>query len=316
MNTTDTRELQYPERTRFFNGQLLSANDLMTEQNYVRYNLHLLNRMYRPGVIMLDGREDGLEVHWDTPQRVLVRPGAAIDPHGRLLVNPHETPVSIEGFHNTTITIAIRYREHGTGPAEYGPRADMTRMLEQPEIVAFPKHKGAAEDVVVLASMRIGATGVLEHFADERPFARLYIEERRPPPTVHGVVRGWMRLPFLPTPFAGGVKQRGDFKLLGSRAVAPAEGADGCMAIPVPPGATRIRQLRISGTSTGIVRVRLECISANLAVNKVLDTTLQPLANAQAPFSVDHHLGEDDALMLIVQTNAAAEIFFVAVEFS
>ena len=95
MATAQTTELQLKRRTRFFNGQLLDERDLTTEQAYHRTSLQLHSRMFRPGVVALDGRDDSLQViETGGVPAVRVLPGVAIDTLGRQLVNP--SPVSVD----------------------------------------------------------------------------------------------------------------------------------------------------------------------------------------------------------------------------
>jgi hypothetical protein len=305
MATAQTAALELKRRTRFFNGQLLDELDLKTEQEYHRTSLRLHSRMFRPGVVALDGRDDSLMVEEKGGSvAVRVKPGVAIDPLGRQLVNPSEVSVELAGSAGKAVLITIAYEEQDEQSADYGPRIEKTRTVEEPQIKVIPESDGLPSNQILLARVVVDAKGKIKQCADERQYARLYRSE----------ASGWMRLPFLPTPFAGGEKKQ-DFTLFGTRAESPAQGADGCMAIPVPPGAAQIRQLKIGGESGKAVKLKLYCVSANGAETLALEREILILTGDSPPFEVSHRLGDDDALLLIVQAEGEARIHFVGVEF-
>jgi hypothetical protein len=125
----------------------------------------------------------------------------------------------------------------------------------------------------------------------------------------------WVRLPFLP-------KQLGTAPTFnqGPTHSDSAGAARGVMAIPVPPGATRVTRLRIAGTeNAGSITIRLWRAKINSA-----DSLIPPPQNtfSGAPFNqlftVSNGLldRESEGLALEVEATARSDIFFVAAEFT
>jgi hypothetical protein len=79
------------ERNRYFFGKLMDVGQFRKEQDYFRSRQAILNRL-----VLGSGIVDGLDVvaDPDTPGRVIVGPGLAIDPEGRMIVVP--APVSLD----------------------------------------------------------------------------------------------------------------------------------------------------------------------------------------------------------------------------
>lgn len=96
-------------RVNYFTGRLLSAEDFILEQDYVREKLRRHNRsLHQPGVV------DGLEVSLETPD-VRVAPGLALDAMGNEICVPVAQsaplpPVAREVY------LVLRYQEIGIYP--------------------------------------------------------------------------------------------------------------------------------------------------------------------------------------------------------
>lgn len=301
--------LQRPERPRYFNGQFLTEKEFNTEQDYHRRSLQLHNRMFRPGVVAIDGNDESLQVIPIGQHDVRIQYGVALDHLGRHLVCPEDIYLDLKTapgpWPDQTVVIAISYQEEDTTRADYGTKTEMTRRIEAPLIEVIPKSGGVKAHALVLAEITLDDQGHIQNWTDQRQFARLYITS----------AGGWMRLPFLPRSFAGGSAERADFILFGSYAQSPAEGADGCIEIPVPPGVTRIQQLRIGGNSAASIIMTLECVGADGSVNSYLDGEEISSLEVSRDFTVNKSLNDDDALVLIVQATGESRLYFVAVEF-
>ena len=97
-------QLRQFERSRFFAGQLLTADDLQREQDYHRDKARLHNRfLHGWGVV------DGLRVSVDQGA-VVVAPGLALDCAGNELILPTEERVSLSGLTGRKY-VTIRYVE-------------------------------------------------------------------------------------------------------------------------------------------------------------------------------------------------------------
>jgi hypothetical protein len=69
-------------RVRYFAGQLLDADDLQAEQDYVVARLNRRNRLLH-GAGIVSGLDVALEAGAGDPAEVVVAPGLAFDPAGR-----------------------------------------------------------------------------------------------------------------------------------------------------------------------------------------------------------------------------------------
>ncbi|MDQ3806448.1 MAG: hypothetical protein M3416_21780, partial [Acidobacteriota bacterium] len=96
MTTTETTngafELKAFDRNRYFYGKLMTARDFAQEQAYFNSKRWLINRLlFGSGVVC------GLDVSGGgpAPQPLVVKPGVAIDAHGREIIVAAETKVKI-----------------------------------------------------------------------------------------------------------------------------------------------------------------------------------------------------------------------------
>ena len=97
-------QLRQFERSRFFTGQVLTADDLQREQDYHRDKARLHNRfLHGWGVVA------GLTVSLDQGV-VVVAPGLALDCAGNELILPTEERVSLSGLTGRQY-VTIRYVE-------------------------------------------------------------------------------------------------------------------------------------------------------------------------------------------------------------
>lgn len=306
MTASKPASLAKRKHPRYYNGRFLTEKDFIDEHTYHRISTQLVNRMFRAGVVAIDGDEDSLRVDVNPKKRseITISGGMALDYQGRQLVVPTARSLDLSQWHNMAVLVAISYAEQTEEHATTEPRTEQITWVEDPEIKAFPESAGLEEEQVVLALLRMNEKGEIFGTPEDR---RQFIRPHR------STDSGWVRLPFIPKPFHGG-NHSSDFELLGTRARSPKGGADGCQEIPIPAGADEINLFRISGTSSSEVRIRLECVSANMSVNTLLEEKIQIMAGDRI-FDVGHSLGADDALVLIVEAAGESEIFFVAAEF-
>jgi hypothetical protein len=125
------------ERTRFFFGKLLTAEDLEREQRYHIEKRWLLNRMlHGPGVV------SGLEVTPRGGSGVRVAPGLALDAHGRELLLCRAKIVAVPP--RGRFSICLRYAEIETSSGT---------IRETFELTASPTGREPPE-AVVLARLR------------------------------------------------------------------------------------------------------------------------------------------------------------------
>jgi hypothetical protein len=114
------------ERLRFFQGQLLSAQDFQTEQQYHMEKRRLHNRMLHGF-----GVADGLAVAMDgSGTAVLISPGLALDPRGNEILV--ESPVRIDlGVSTSDVCfVVIEFTETASDPVPGPNGAEFSRVKE------------------------------------------------------------------------------------------------------------------------------------------------------------------------------------------
>jgi hypothetical protein len=136
--------------------------------------------------------------------------------------------------------------------------------------------------------------------------------------------RGWLRLPFKPVNHRPkGYRPRpdeGEFMMDIAFAHCDARGARGSMAIPVPPGATWVREFRIAGTTRGRkIKIQLYRTGWNPRDRKGEFTEIvnEEFIHAEfdRTFPAERELDEFHALSLAVHSEGEAEIWLVAARF-
>ena len=105
------------ERPHFFNGKLLTADDLQREQDYFRGKSGLHNRFLHGWGIVV-----GLGVTVDQETTVVVSPGLALDCAGNELVLPEPERIALSGLtgrHYVTIQfLEVPVGQHPSLPSE------------------------------------------------------------------------------------------------------------------------------------------------------------------------------------------------------
>jgi hypothetical protein len=137
--------------------------------------------------------------------------------------------------------------------------------------------------------------------------------------------RGWVRLPFKPLRLrpkgrAWGPEGESEFSVDVAFAHSDGRGARGTMAIPVPAGATWIREFRIAGTSRGRkIRVQLLRTGWNIRDRKgesteILNEELN-FAIFDNAFPVERELDEYHSISVSVIAEGESEVWLVAARF-
>ena len=136
--------------------------------------------------------------------------------------------------------------------------------------------------------------------------------------------RGWVRLPFKPSKYKPkgmqwGPEAEGEFSVDVAYAHSDNRGARGTMAIPVPAGATRIREFRIAGTARRKVRVQLVRTGWNIRDRKGEATEIlsEEIIHGifDGSFKAERELDEFHSITVAVAAEGESEIWLVAARF-
>ncbi len=106
---TDRPVAQF-EKNRFFQGKLMTARDMETEQAYHAERLHLMNR-FATGSGILYGAEVSAVEEDETELRVTIEPGVILDAYGRPLVIEHSTTRTLALPSEDVIYLFVRFDE-------------------------------------------------------------------------------------------------------------------------------------------------------------------------------------------------------------
>ncbi|MFZ0771193.1 MAG: hypothetical protein WCA49_08060 [Candidatus Sulfotelmatobacter sp.] len=308
------------KRLNYFTHQFLREQDFQAEQAY-----HVALRRQHNRLLHGWGVVEGFDVRKKSEREIVIDPGIAIDNLGREIVLA--TPV-VRDFSNfersshgyATIAYAETWDEadhHSAGGVD-----GYTRVTESPE-VSEKKHEPAKDgSVITLARVHLNENGNIH---------RIEKEVRTTLGTKSSAV-GWMRLPFKPVRLE--VLRIGE-KLVPAKQWEPGieftvdvasayceKSARGSMAIPVPPGAAKVKAFRICGTTRGKVELELVRTGWNVDENKgghkvLLKRTVErewfdehvPLEEELQP------LNEFHSLAVSVIADGKTEIWLVAVRY-
>lgn len=308
------------KRLNYFTHQFLREQDFQAEQAY-----HVAMRRQHNRLLHGWGVVEGFDVRKKSEREVSVEPGIAIDNLGREIVLA--TPVvrdfsSFERSSHAYLTVAYAEAWDEADRHSAGGVEGYTRVTESPE-VSEKKHEPAKDgSVITLARVHLNENGNIH---------RIEKEVRTALDTKSSAV-GWMRLPFKPSRLE--VLRIGE-KLVPAKQweagieftvdVASAyceRSARGTMAIPVPPGASKVKAFRICGTTRGKVELELVRTGWNVDENKgghkvLLKRTVErewfdehvPLEEELQP------LNEFHSLAVSVLADGKTEIWLVAVRY-
>lgn len=235
----------------YFQGQLLDANDFIDEQKYhanerARHSLYL----HGSGVLR------GLDVTRASDSTISVSPGFAIDGKGREIAINQAEILELSAFPpSSLLQITVSYETEQ-------PSRDRSR-IECYGVLAAST--GIEEAAVVLATVQLDEHGKLK--AESISTAtRRQLRIVLSPGSVTAVAldpglrKGWLRVAFRPItipqdtdpkveppppPFRVGATEARAHRDFDGKA--NTKGAGGTMAIPLPPGVTRVHRLRVAG---------------------------------------------------------------------
>ncbi len=254
------------KRLNYFTHQFLREQDFQAEQAY-----HVAMRRQHNRSLHGWGVVEGLDVRKKSEHEVSIEPGTAIDDQGREIVLATPVVRDLSSFERSShLYVTITYNEswdeadhHSAGGVD-----GYIRVTESP-VVGEQKHEPAKDgSVITLARVHLNESGNIHRIEKE---VRATLDTK-------GAAVGWMRLPFKPVRLE--VLRIGE-KLVPAKQWEPGieftvdvasayceKSARGSMAIPVPPGATKIKAFRICGTTRGKVDVELVRTGWNVDENK------------------------------------------------
>lgn len=257
------------KRLRYFKHQFLEESDFQAEQSYhVEMRRHHNRSLHSWGIV------SGLEVEAVSPRMVVVKHGWAVDRDGQEIVLREDETVDLGGIHaDEDFYLTVLYEEEEADKRPSGAVDEGTRTAEFCVInntATKPRPDDGSE--VPLAKFRLDRTGIvtvdlsirrtagskiapLTVGTDELGDDSVTISKLDPTLREAMGLRGWVRLPFKPLPLGGKKEQ---FTLGPVMADSGDSGAGGTASIPVPPGAMRLRAIRLTGTSTSASPTSIE----------------------------------------------------------
>lgn len=135
----DSNKLASPSRPRYFDGQLLTADDFRAEQNHHCEKLWLHNRMLH-GYGIVSGLEISVQANENGDVQLLIAPGYALDGYGHELIVPEPMRVVI-GHDRRDFVVFLKYAELDD-PASIMPtpgcETKATRSIETVQVLFEP----------------------------------------------------------------------------------------------------------------------------------------------------------------------------------
>jgi hypothetical protein len=244
---TATRQL-IRSRPAYFRGQLLDEADFRSEQDYHR-NAGLLHNttLHSWGVV------DGLTVSFNGEKKLAVAPGRAIDTQGREILLKETAILDVSAFDaDQTVSVILSYEE-GPGDERHTDHGEGSARMMEYSVLSVSTTEGAG---VTLARVHLDSrpkvTGTISYAHTHYASSVLAPGQVGFRELAKGLRSGWVRLPFKPTP----MENHPVFRIGATEARSTDEGASGSMAIPVPPGVTRVQRFRIAGEKNdGVITV-------------------------------------------------------------
>jgi len=308
------------KRLKYFTHQFLREQDFEAEQAY-----HIAMRRLHNRSVHGWGVVEGLEVHRKGEREITIEPGIAFDGQGREIVLSTPVVRDLSSFERNSHTfITISYEETWEDSDRYssGGIDDYTRISESPQINERRHEPAKDGSAITLARVHLNENGIVTRIDMD---LRTSVGTKSP-------AAGWVRLPFKPVrlePLRIGEKlippKQWDPAVEFTVDVASAyceKSARGSMQIPVPPGATKIKAIRICGTTHGKVEVELVRTGWNLEENRgerkivVKRTVERESFDEHVPVEEDlQPLTELHALGVSVVAEGKTEIWLVAARF-
>jgi len=308
------------KRLNYFTHQFLREQDFQAEQAY-----HVAMRRQHNRLLHGWGVIEGFDVRKKSDHEIVIDPGIAIDNLGREIVLDGPVVRDISAFERNSHTyVAIAYDEtkdeadhHSAGGVD-----GYTRVTESP-VFSEHKHEPAKDgSVIALARVHLNENGSVQRIE----------KEIRTTLDAGSSATGWMRLPFKPVRLE--VLRIGE-KLVPAKQWEPGieftidvassyceKSARGTMAIPVPPGASKVKAFRICGTTRGKVELELVRTGWNIEENKgghkvLLKRTVErEWFDEHVPVEEElQPLNEFHSLAVSVIADGKTEIWLVAVRY-
>lgn len=308
------------KRLNYFTHQFLREQDFKAEQEY-----HIAMRRQHNRALHGWGVVEGLEVRKKSDHEITIEPGAAIDNLGREIVLTHPVVRDLSSFERGSHTyITIEYGESWDEPDRHaaGGVDGYMRVTESPEISEKKREPARDGAVIALARVHLGENGTVHRIEKE---IRTTLENK-------SSVTGWLRLPFKPVRLE--VLRIGEKLVQAKQWEAGVEftidvgsaycekSARGSMAIPVPPGAGKIKAFRLCGTTRGRVEFELVRTGWNIEENRgghkilVKRTIEREWFDEHIQVEEDlQHLNDSHSLAVSVIADGKTEIWLVAVRF-
>jgi hypothetical protein len=307
------------KRVHYFDHQFLKEQDFHAEQAYHREMRHRHNRLLHGwGVV------EGLEIK-HKGREVTIEPGMAIDKEGREIVLFKPATREVSSL-DSPFYLALGYKDayeesdrHRSGGID-----DYIRVTESHEIEER-KEEPRDGSVIVLARVHMNKNGHIERVESN---VRTLLATR-------GSAVGWVRLPFKP--------MRLEALRVGEKLAPPREwdpsiefivdvasaycgekGGRGTMHVPVPPGAARVTDFRICGTTRRKVEFELVRTGWNIQARKgehkiILKRSVEGKEWFDEQVRVEEeelrHLTESQALSISVVAEGITEIWLIGARF-
>jgi hypothetical protein len=254
------------KRLNYFTHQFLREQDFKAEQEY-----HVAMRRQHNRALHGWGVVEGFDVRKKSEHEIAIEPGTAIDSLGREIVLTAPVVRDLSSFErNSHSYVTVAYGEswdevdrHSASGVE-----GYMRVTESPEF-EDKKHEPAKDGAVItLARVHLNENGNIHRIEKE---VRTTLD-------TGSSATGWMRLPFKPVRLE--VLRLGE-KLVQAKQYEPGiefivdvasayceKSGRGSMAIPVPPGAKKVKAFRLCGTTNGKVEVELVRTGWNVEENR------------------------------------------------
>ncbi|MCC8400465.1 hypothetical protein LJ655_00920 [Paraburkholderia sp. MMS20-SJTN17] len=311
----------------YYRGQLLNEEDFRDEQRYhanARYR-HNLN-LHGWGIV------HGLEVRHAGGNEIVVSPGFAVDGLGHEIDLRHEEKLQLPSNEaNAVLVVSLHYEEDDVASAGDDDAERNTRKCYGVVTV----EPGAVEAAVILATIVLDDKSHVSAQAIKTTNRR-HMKTLLAPCSVTAdsldahLKRGWLRMPFRPTPLpAENAVAPPPFRVGPTEARAHREidekpndkGAAGTMAISLAPSVTRVLRLRVAGEiNDARLSVELFLGGWDADARKHVAKSLLKQEIKSGPYDETWHIKEGDlhletsTLSIEIRSEAYVRVSLVAIE--
>jgi hypothetical protein len=323
------------KRCRYFNYQLLDEKDFQDEQNYHSEFRRLHNRSSH-----FWGIAEGLEVQEGSRQSIVVKPGVAIDVEGREIVLRSDAVLAIEALRpDTDYFLEAAFDEARADEGD--STGDDKRNNRIAEFVVFRSFSSVPkEGSILLAKLRLqpqkgllidtsvrimaGAKLRPEGVGTRELANKCVTLEKLAEPVRNALgVQGWVTI--LPKLLGYPGAENQQFTNAIGHSFCSKSGGKGTMEIPVPPGASKIRQFRLCGLSKEGLQLTLRRGGWNADTSSREETDiLRAVQVVGQPFDKNFPIDAakqtlhplNHGLAVSIFANGETEIWLVAAEFA